>query len=57
LIPPQYAKPYDKRNKTGGADVQAICEAVGRLTIRFVPGDTRESEALLGLHRVRSRLQ
>ena len=37
LIPPQYAKPYVKRNKTDAADAEAICEAVGRPNMRFVP--------------------
>ena len=56
LIPPQYAKPYVKRNKTDAADAEAICEAVGRPTMRFVPIKTKESQALLALHRVRSLL-
>jgi transposase len=29
-MPPQYVKPYVKRNKTDAADAEAICEAVGR---------------------------
>ena len=37
LIPPQYAKPYVKRNKTDAADAEAICEAVSRPNMRFVP--------------------
>ncbi len=53
LIPAQYAKPYVKRNKT---DAEAICEAAGRPTMRFVPIKTRESRAVLALHRVRSLL-
>jgi transposase len=56
LIPPQYAKPYVKRNKTDAADAEAICEAAGRPTMRFVPIKTKESQALLALHRVRSLL-
>jgi transposase len=36
LIPPQYVKPYVKRNKTDAADAEAICEAVGRPNMRFV---------------------
>jgi transposase len=56
LIPPQYAKPYVKRNKTDAADAEAICEAVGRPNMRFVPIKTRESQGLLTLHRVRSLL-
>src|SRR5678816_1411784 len=40
LIPPQYVKPYVKRNKTDAADAEAICEAVGRPNMRFVPVKT-----------------
>ena len=36
LIPPQYVKPYVKRNKSDAADAEAICEAVGRPNMRFV---------------------
>lgn len=54
LIPPQYAKPYVKRNKTDAADAEAICEAVGRPNMRFVPVKSKESQGLLTLHRVRS---
>ncbi len=56
LIPPQYVKPYVKRNKTDAADAEAICEAVGRPNMRFVPIKTREQQAVLALHRVRSLL-
>jgi len=56
LIPPQYVKPYVKRNKTDAADAEAICEAVGRPNMRFVPIKTEEQQAILALHRVRSLL-
>ena len=56
LIPPQYAKPYVKWNKTDAADAEAICEAAGRPTIRFVPIKTKESSGAVALHRVRSLL-
>lgn len=56
LIPPQYAKPYVKRNKTDAADAEAICEAVARPNMRFVPIKTRESQGVLSLHRARSLL-
>ena len=56
LIPPQYVKPYVKRNKTDAADAEAICEAVGRPNMRFVPIKTREQQAVLALHRVRALL-
>ena len=56
LIPPQYAKPYVKRNKTDAADAEAICEAVARPNMRFVPIKTREQQSVLALHRVRALL-
>ncbi|MEK1873922.1 MAG: transposase, partial [Rhizobium altiplani] len=37
LIPPAYVKPYVKRGKNDAADAEAICEAVGRPSMRFVP--------------------
>lgn len=37
LIPPAYAKPYVRRNKNDAADAAAICEAVGRPSMRFSP--------------------
>src|SRR5258708_12015055 len=40
LIPPAYVKPYVKRQKNDPADAQAICEAVTRANIRFVPTNT-----------------
>jgi transposase len=56
LLPPQYVKPYVKRNKSDAADAEAICEAVGRPNMRFVPIKTEEQQAILALHRVRSLL-
>lgn len=56
LIPPQYVKPYVKRNKTDAADAEAICEAVGRPNMRFVPIKTITQQAVLALHRARSLL-
>lgn len=56
LIPPQYVKPYVKRNKTDAADAEAICEAVAKPNMRFVPIKTKEQQAILALHRVRSLL-
>ncbi|EFO28714.1 transposase for insertion sequence element [Roseibium sp. TrichSKD4] len=45
LMPPVYVKPYVKRNKTDAADAEAICEAVTRPTMRFVPVKSREEQA------------
>ena len=49
LIPPQYVKPYVKRNKTDAADAEAICEAVARPNMRFVPIKTIEQQSILAL--------
>lgn len=53
LIAPQFVKPYVKSNKNDAADAEAICEAVGRPNMRFVPIKNSEQQALLGLHRAR----
>lgn len=56
LIPPQYVKPYVKRNKTDAADAEAICEAVARPNMRFVPMKSLDQQAILTLHRTRELL-
>lgn len=56
LMPPYYVKPYVKRGKNDAADAEAICEAVTRQTMRFVPVKSREQQAALSLHRSRSLL-
>jgi transposase len=56
LMPAQYVKAYVKRNKTDAADAEAICEAVRRPSMRFVPIKTAEHQAALLLHRGRERL-
>src|SRR5262245_34839716 len=53
LMPPAYAKPYVKRQKNDVADAEAICEAVQRPSMRFVPVKTPESQAGVVLHRTR----
>ena len=53
LMPPRYVKPYVKRNKNDAADAEAICEAVQRPTMRFVPIKTAEQQSVLMLHRTR----
>src|SRR3974377_1579569 len=53
LIPPAYVKPYVKRQKNDAADAEAICEAVTRPNMRFVPIKTIEQQGCLVLHRVR----
>jgi transposase len=56
LIPPQYVKPYLKRGKNDAADAEALCEAMSRPTMRFVPAKTAEQQAALMLVGVRDRL-
>jgi len=56
LMPAQYVKAYVKRNKNDAADAEAICEAVARPTMRFVPAKTAEQQAAVLLHRGRERL-
>jgi transposase len=56
LMPAQYVKAYVKRNKNDAADAEAICEAVTRPTMRFVPVKTAEQQGALLLHRGRERL-
>src|SRR6202140_1698871 len=53
LIPPAYVKPYVKRQKNDAADAEAICEAVQRPSMRFVPTKTSEQQSCLALHRTR----
>jgi transposase len=56
LMPTQYVKAYVKRNKNEAADAEAICEAVVRPTMRFVPVKTSDQQAAVLLHRGRERL-
>jgi transposase len=56
LLPPQYVKPYVKRNKNDAADAEAICEAMSRPTMRFVPVKTAEQQAALMLAGMRDQL-
>ena len=53
LMPPAYVKPYVKRQKNDAADAEAICEAVTRANMRFVPTKTAEQQSGLVLHRAR----
>jgi transposase len=52
-MPPAYVKPYLKRQKNDSADAEAICEAVTRANMRFVPTKTTEQQSCLMLHRTR----
>jgi transposase len=51
LMAPKFVKPYVKSNKNDAADAEAICEAVGRPNMRFVPVKNVEQQAALSLHR------
>ena len=56
LMPPQYVKAYVKRNKNDAADAAAICEAVRRPSMRFVPVKTVDQQSALLMHRARDLL-
>lgn len=56
LMPPQFVKPYVKTNKHDMADAEAICEAVSRPNMRFVPIKHVEQQAILAVHRARRGL-
>ena len=56
LMPPSYVKPYVKRGKTDRADAEAICEAVTRPTMRFVPVKSVERQAAMLDHKARDFL-
>ena len=54
MMAPQFVKPYVKSNKNDNVDAEAVCEAVGRPNMRFVPTKSIEQQDLQSLHRVRS---
>ena len=56
LIAPQFVKPYVKRGKNDAADAEALCEAMSRPAMRFVPVKTAEQQAALMLVGLRDRL-
>jgi len=56
LLPPQYVKPYVKRGKNDAADAEAICEAMSRPGMRFVPVKPADAQAAQMLVGVRDRL-
>jgi len=56
LMPSSYVKPYVKRQKNDATDAEAICEAVTRPTMRFVPVKSEEQQSVLMQHRVRELL-
>jgi transposase len=56
LMAPQFVKPYVKSGKNDANDAEAICEAVGRPNMRFVPVKTVEQQVMQAEHRIRARL-
>lgn len=56
LMAPQFVRPYRKNDKNDGNDAEAICEAVGRPQMRFVPVKDVEQQAVLTVHRARQLL-
>ena len=56
LIPPQFVKPYVKSQKNDANDAEAICEAVGRPSMRFVAIKSAAQQDVQALHRIRSEL-
>ncbi len=56
LISPHFVKPYVKSNKNDRNDAEAICEAIGRPSMRFVPPKSSEQLAIQAVHRIRQRL-
>jgi transposase len=56
LMPPSYVKAYVKRSKNDANDAAAICEAVTRPSMRFVPTKSEQQQSALMLHRSRQLL-
>jgi transposase len=56
LMPPNYVKAYVRRQKNDAADAAAICEAVTRPSMRFVPIRSVSNQAILMCHKVRELL-
>lgn len=56
MIAPQFVKPYVKSNKSDAIDAAAICEAVQRPSMRFVPSKSIEQQDIQSIHRIRSQV-
>lgn len=54
LMAAQFVIPYRKSGKNDATDAEAICEAVGRPNMRFVPVKSEEAQAVLAVHRARA---
>jgi len=57
IIPPSYVKPFVRRGKNDVADAEAICEAVQRPNMRFVPVKSEDQQSALMLHKARNLIQ
>ena len=55
MIAPQFVKPFVKSNKNDAVDAEAICEAIQRPSMRFVPSKSVEQQDIQSLHRIRSQ--
>jgi transposase len=56
LMNPRFVRPFVKSNKNDARDAEAICEAVGRPTMRFVAIKSQTQQDMMALHRVRGLL-
>jgi transposase len=56
IIPPSYVKAYVRRGKNDAVDAAAICEAVTRPNMRFVPIKSEDQQSALMLHKARELL-
>ena len=56
IIAPQFVKPFVKSNKNDSVDAEAICEAIQRPSMRFVPVKSIEQQDIQSLHRIRSQI-
>src|ERR1700676_4042998 len=56
LMSPRFVKPYRKSDKNDANDAEAICEAVTRASMRFVPIKSEAQHEVQALHRVREQL-
>ncbi len=56
MMAPQFVKPYVKSNKNDAVDAEAICEAVQRPNMRFVPSKKVDQQDIQSMHRIRSQL-
>jgi transposase len=56
LMSPHFVKPYRRSQKNDGNDAEAICEAAGRLSMRFVPVKSEAQQDVQAIHRIRFQL-